>query len=793
MTEHNLEGAGGLFGKPKSKTPATIPESGRSVSKGQIIEVLCSGGYYGIEGLGNNPKDNIYLDETPITANGVENFKGIEVYERKGTPFQLPLQDFNSEISSEVSVGVTVAFNNPVTRTFVNDNCAAFRVRLSFVLNQNQKDSSGNVTGTKAALITFKVYLKQGSGGFAELATITQTGKYSEPYEKIWIFNVDPTFDEYSIRIERVTGTDNTDFRRVLRWESYSVIIDSLLSFKRLAYLGIKFNAEDFGQSIPERRYKIKGQILQIPTNATITADRGLDYVGEWDGNFKIPTQTCSDFFAIIWSLLTDPIDGAGIAAQNINRWTLYKISLYNNQYVPDGLGGLERRYLFDFVLNKDGSPYDVLNWVCSGCNARMIEEFGQLTFIQDAPQDIFATLTNADVEKGEFIYSSVDASDIATQVQVTWIDQSKGVTRQEFINDAAQIAIYGKQTKQVEAVGCSRRSQAIRVGRAILYSEAKEIEIVSFKARDFAAYIPVGGVIAIQDSNILNLSLGGLVKSATSTSITFDNLIEIKQINGFNEEFYLSLYSDARQAISNGTYISGYAHYLAIGQGENRLINGYLVYLHDSNLGLHIRAITNSPGNYTTLTFGSLSFTPQTNSPFMVQSPEYSLKRFKIESKEFDGDTVSITAKQFDNFKWDYIERGFSLEPTNTGNVMSITRPNVPLNLKGIVFVLSDRFSIDISWQEPLLSNGLNDFNIKKYFLYYRENAGDTWQVSETVINAFSFQVTRPGLYEFRVIAENILGQQSDYTPTVTLRITTIQAVADYRGTNSSGFAAEF
>lgn len=788
-----IQGRGSLFGKPKkSSSSAPIPDSGRSVSKGQIIEVLCSGGDYGIEGLGSNPKDNIYLDNTPITANGLENFKGIEVYERRGTPYQLPLADFNSEVTSEVSVGVTVAFNNTVTRTFVNDNCAAARVRLSFVLNENQKDKDGNVTGTKASSINFKIYIREGtSNPFVERANITQSGKYSEAYEKIWFFNVNPIYDEYSIRIERVTPADTADFRRVLRWESYSVVIDSLLNFKRLAYLGIKFNAEDFGQSIPERRYKIKAQIMLIPTNATIALDKGLDYDGSaWDGNFKIPNKTCGDFLAIMWFYMTDTIDGCGIAPQNINRYSLYEVSKYNNELVPNGLGGVERRYLFEFVLNKQGSPYDNLNYICSGCNCRMIEEYGQITFIQDRPQEIFATLSNSDVDNGEFIYSTVDSTDIATQVQVTWTDQDSGKTRQEFLNDPKLISLFGKQSKQIEAVGCSRRSQAIRIGRGILYSEAKEIELVTFKARDFMMYCPCGAVIAIQDYNLLGVTLGGIIKASTNSSVTFDIPIELKRFNGFNEEFYLAAYPDVRETIKNGVFTSGYQHYVLYGNTEGRKPNGYLIYIQDIAFNTVTRIITSLPGNYTTLSFEAVNFIPIFESSFFIQSPDYLLKRFKIESKEYDDDSVNITAKQFDNFKWDYIERGFTLEATTTSTTQSISRPLAPTKLSANVMV-NNGFTIECKWLTPLIQDGSTDNNITKYYLYYRVNT-NSWQVLDTQLNTFTLRTNTPGLYEFRVVAENILNQQSDYSEIIGVTATTIQAFTAYNNSYTSSLLVE-
>jgi predicted phage tail protein len=797
IVPYNPYGAGGLFGKPKSSKNTVIPDSGRSISKGHVIEILASGGDYGIEGLGSNPKENIYLDDTPIVANGIENFKGIEIIERRGLPFQLPLQDFNNEIVSEVAVGVTVTHNNPVTRTVVNENTAAIRLRLSFVLSENTLDKDGNVTGTKGTGLQFKVFIKEGTGNFVEVCNVTQDGKYSEPYEKIWFFTVNTEVDEYSIRVERVTGADNDNFRRILRWESHSVVIDTVLSFKRLAYSALRFNAEDFGQSIPTRRYKLKGQILRVPTNSEIdVTDRGLNYTGNWDGNFKIPTIMTRSFLPIVWFLMTDEIDGCGIAPQNINRWSLQQVDKYNNEFIKVIVGGVEvseRRYLFDMVFNRENtSPYELINWLCSGCNCRIVEEYGQITFVQDRPTPIYATLTNSDVEEGKFIYSSVDVTEVATQVQVTWTDQSIGKTRPELLNDPSLIAKYGKLTKQIEAVGCSRRSQAIRIGRAVLFSEGNELETVTFKSRDFAAYIPVGSVIAIQDSNINGLVFGGncaTLHTQTPISITFNNPITLQSFDTskFNEEYYLVLYPDAREAIRVGTYQNGLEHYQQVGQSEGRFFNGYLLHISDSQGVNHVRRITNNlPGTYSTLTVTPpLPFTPQENTPFMVQVPSLPLKLFKIESKQYDIDMVTLTGKQYIDTKWDYIENQYSIEASNVIPV-AIQRPLPPNNLDGDYFLTETGFNIEITWSIPVTANGDRDNNIARYYVYFAADS-DTWSIRETESNSFSLVRNTFGVYQFKVVAENINSQLSDDSTVLTINVDDIQASGDVGVGNNS------
>ena len=773
--ENNLHGSGGLFGRPKQQQQVeNKPDTARSISRGQVIEILCSGGKYGIEGLINGV-ESVYLDDTPLRANNIDNFKGIEVFERKGTPGQQILENFNSEIVSENAVGVEVRSNNPVTRSFINENTSAIRLRLSFVLNQAIK-RDGQTVGTDGSSVQFKIFIREGTSNFVERANLTISGKYSEPFEKIWYFPVDTTQDEFFIRIERITGADNTDFRRVVRWESYSVVTETLLPFPRLAYVGLKFNAEDFGQSIPERKYKIGGMYLDIPSNAVVdTTDRGLNFTGNWNGLFTQATKAPADFFAIIWYLLTDEIDGVGdeIKPFMINRFDLYEISKYNNEFIPNGRGGFERRFLFNLAINQQQDGWKLIDSICSGCNVRRIEENGLNRFIQDRPSKISSIVTNADVEQGIFVYSSVDITNIATAVSVTYTDPETAKTKQELFSDASLIAQYGYRLKQIEAVGCTRRSQAIRMAKSVIYNECYETELVTFQSRGFAGLLSVGSVIAVADYNRHTLRIGGLVATgSTATIINLDYPVEIKNIEGFDENFYLILYPDIREAVRTGFFENGEQHYEQFGRNEGRFPNGYLLSISMPDMTVQIRRVTNAPGVYQSLTVDSpFPFIPEKHSNFLIINPEKSYDLYRIESKEFSDDSadvLTITAKQYSEFKWEKIERNLVLDEDRP-RISGLNKPQPPQNVKGKLFVISGvdslQYRIEINWQPSA------DNFIKNYYVSWSTSNGQEWAVESRVTNSnfFTLNTATQGSYIFRVRAENYLGVFSEYsTPTI-------------------------
>lgn len=774
ISNHKSDGSGGLFGKPKPKSYTTPPDSGRSIAYGQVIELICSGGKYGIQGLKTDGdiKKAVYIDDTAIVSeDNTENFKGISIYERKGTSFQLPITEFNAEIVSEESVSVEVKANNPVTRAFINENITALRIRLSFVLSKNKKDGN-NVVGTEATEVRFKVYIKEGNGAFVQRAEILVKGKYSEPYEKIWFYTVNPNESEFYVRIERVTIADTEDFKRVIVWQSYSIITETVLPFKRIAYAGIRFNTEDFGTSIPERRYRIGAMLLDIPTNATIQPDGGLLYSGNWNGLFKAElSQGCCDYSAIIWYLLTDEIDGVGdeIKPFMIDRFSLFALSVYNNELIPDGYGGFERRYLFNGVISKQNDGWKVIDSILSGCNARKVWENGTLKFVQDRPEPIFLAISNADVEEGLFSYSSIDVREVSTAVQVTWTDTTTGKTRQKYVSDAQKIAEYGYFLKQIESVGCHRLSQAVRIGRSTIFNECEETEIISFSCRGFATHIPVGKVIAIADSHIFNKRLAGLVMpTSTTNNIKLDYPVQINQVSGFDEKFYLLLYPDVREAIRNGSISDAYQHYVQFGQSENRYQNGYLLMCLMPNVTLEIKRVVNLPGVYTNLTVETpYSQIPEPESTFVLISPELPLKLYRVESKEVDEsniDILSFTCKEYNEYKWDKIERGLNLG-ARIAQVLPPSAPTIPTNINIVSFFNGGIYTIDVSWQIPKNADGTTNNFVTKYFVGVRlVSDTDFGADTQTNINQFTYTTTIIEDYIFRVRAETFNNLSSDY-----------------------------
>jgi predicted phage tail protein len=764
---------GGLFGgKKQTKALPPVSDTARSVSQGRVIEVLCSGGNYGIEGLLTpDVRESIFLDDTPIRREGIDFFNGVTITEKKGTAFQTVLEGFGNELVSENSVGAEVRFGLPLTRSFVNDAVTAIKIKVVQVIGD---------------AINFKVFIKEGSGAFVLRGNIQITGKFTDIFEKEYYFTVNPTRLEsnFNVRLERVTIADTENEKRVLAWQSYSEVIEDILPFKRMALVGIGFDTEQFGSTFPERRYHIGGMYLEIPTNATIAADRGLNYSGNWNGLFYVSyTRACADAFAIVWYLLLDEIDGLGIElnASVIDRYSLYEISKYNNEFVPDGRGGTERRYLFNININKEQDGFKVIDSILSGCGARRYWEGGLLKFTQDRRETIFCIVTNADID-GYFTYSSTDIDERATAVNVTWVDlENFGKTRTKYIADPTLIAKYGYNRKDLEAVGCTRESQATRYGLSVIYSENFETATVTFKGRQYLGLIPIGKVIAVSNYFESGDRLGGIIAAQpTSSTVTIDYPITIKEVTGFDDVFYLMFYPDVAEAIRLGTVTNAYQHYLSTGISEGRYPNGYLIVI-QTTTGVVQRRVQNTAGSYTTLSLNQTIGTLPENTNWLLFTPEYKHKLFRVVSKEPDDkdiDAISITCTEYSDFKWEKIERNFEVgTSTPSVNTPAITQPS---NIKVSALIFNNLITIEVSWQDADNTN-------TSYICGY--NFSGTWYETPTLTNNISFENMLSGEYLFRVASVSYSGLVSDYVVTEVIFISLSQAVADMSNSSYSVF----
>ena len=119
----------------------------------------------------------------------------------------------------------------------------------------------------------------------------------------------------------------------------------------------------------------------------------------------------------------------------------------------------------------------------------------------------------NSNVVEGNFLYSGPTKRARFTAVKVSYKDKEDSfLPKYEYVEDPEGIIRYGLIEKEISAVGCTSRDQALRLGRWTLLSSNLEKETVSFATSSEAEYLSPGDVFSVSDKLKNGIKQGGRI-----------------------------------------------------------------------------------------------------------------------------------------------------------------------------------------------------------------------------------------------------------------------------------------
>ena len=756
----------------KKKKPKTSPETGTSRAYGFVTEILGAGEIEGV--LGN--REGVYLNETPaqlvnpITGAVVDNFKGGTFEQRTGAPGQSIIPLFGDSVTNEVVVGVELDQDTPLIRTITNAEIDAIRIRVGVQLVF--QNSRGDVLG---ANVKFEVFIQQGNGALESRDIIDIGGKFSTVTEFEYIYPVNNqggTVSNYVVKLQKISpdaaddpanGVNNATLTRVLLWQSYGEIITTGITYKNTAYVCLSFDAEQFS-SIPSRQYLTGGLLFNLPGNAAGTPSRGLQFYGNWTGNFYKPTSAVADPVWFLYWLLLDKVNGLGeyIKEEDIDKWSFYDASVYNNGYVQNGLGGQEHRFLFNGAIANKSDAWDILDQICSSFFARRYWSEGTIKIAQDRPGLVQMQFTNSDVEQGQFTYSSTAIDERVNNVRVTWFDPNNLYKETiEEIEDVGLIQINGLVPDEVIAVGCTSRGQAIRYGRKIIYSSNLETETVNFTSRAIGEYARIGDLISIADNNRTTARYAGL----------------IAKVVGDNQVFFDTP--------------------ILIPSGDKKIS----VLMPNGTISTHIIMSAEGLTNSVTISpvFGLSK--PNIGANFVITQGVSEYPVYRVMSKKVVDDNTSafeLTGMLYDESKYNKIENGWLTEPTPLAPSLQIVAI-APSSLIAESTANPDTtINIDAFWSSPLLANGEQNRDVINYLISYKPYTPDSpefnYFTDEISVNGneYTFLNLPNNSYTIRLRSLTIDGQLSDYVYADSQPVTLITDIARFNVRRHSSFVME-
>jgi len=745
-----ITGSGGGGSPPPPRQPTKTPDTLHSKQFATFLDLVSEGE---IEGSATASKEGItdktsaaytnaylkdvFLNDTPVlkaTASSTSpattdfNFQNVTFTPRFGTSDQTKISGIESS-SSITPVGVTVTASSPVTRQITNTNVD--RIKVSITFPQIQKATTeGDLLGST---ITLKIGVQYNSGGFTDIIEDTVTGRTADAYQRDYSVDITGSFP-VDIRVSRVTA-DSTDSSLIdsFQFTSFAEIIDDASTYANSAYNAIRLDSQQFS-SIPKRKFRIRGIKVRIPGAGASSS--GTPSIDSTTGRIVYPdgyifngvmgaAVWCSCPAMILLDLLTTERYGFGthISDSSLDLFSFVTASKFANTLVDDGFGGQEARFSCNVNIQSSSEAFDLINELAGVMRCMPIWSTGSILLAQDSPKDSSFLFSLANVSSDGFNYSGSSLKQRHSVISVSYFNMDSQEIDFEVFENTTLSAKIGTVVKQVKGFGCTSRGQALRLAKAIAFSEANESELVTFStSMEGGLMVRPGAVIEINDPVRAGARRSGRLSTITSTTVV---TVDDTNATDFAVDASGNPVGDATLSVI-----------LPDGTVETKTIS--------------------SVSNGTITVSEAFSQTPNVNTIWLISNVTVEAQKFRVITvEETDSINYTITALSYINEKYAFIEDGEALPARNVSILNELTNPPSGLTAVETIIPINNQAvsKIVISWQ-PI--NGVVEYQVN----YRYENGNYTSEkVSRPDFEIFNSQL---GTYEIQVFSYNVQAQLS-------------------------------
>ncbi|HBZ8961025.1 TPA: host specificity protein J [Citrobacter freundii] len=678
-------------GSSSSRTPTEQLDDLQSVAKAKILVALGEG-----EFAGQLTGKDIYLDGTALeNADGSQNFSGVVWEFRSGTQAQKYIQGIPGT-ENEINVGSEVSSVTAWTRTFTNSQLSAVRLRLKWPSLFKQEDN-GDLVGYS---INYAIDLQTDGGTWQTVLNTSVTGKTTSGYERSHRIDLPQAGSTWTIRLRKITADANSaKIGDKMTLQSFTEVIDAKLRYPNTALLYIEFDSSQFNGAIPQISCEPKMRVIRVPDNYD---PETRAYSGTWQGAFKW-AWTDNPAWIFYDLVVTDRFGlGNRLTAANIDKWTLYEVSQYCDQPVPNGKGGggTEPRYSCNVYVQDRNDAYTVLRDFAAIFRGMTYWGGDQIVAMADMPRDVDYSYTRANVIDGRFTYSSSTTKTRYTTALVSWSDPDNAYAdAMEPVFEQALVARYDFNQLEMTAIGCTRQSEANRKGRWGILTNNKD-RVVSFDVGLDGNIPQPGYIIAVADELLSGKVMGGRISAVNGRVIKLDRVADASA----GDRLILNLPSGASQS----------------------------------------RTIQAINGESVTLTT-AYSETPQAEAVWVVESDELYAQQYRVVSVSDNNDgTFSITGAWHDPDKYARIDTGAIIDQRPV-SVIPPGNLSPPANIVISSFsVVQQNISVEtmrVSWDQAQ--------NAIAYEAQWRRNDGNWVTVPRSSTTSFDV----PGIYAGRYL----------------------------------------
>lgn len=725
QTKYVQGAGGGGKGGGGAHTPTEADDTLQSIQFANVLDLISEGE---IQGLDDGNK-SIFLDNTPVqNADGSNNFSGYTVITRNGTQGQTHIPGDFGATQTERSVNIEVTNSTSVTRNVLGTDVDRLRVTLT-IPSLQKVEEDGDIVGHS---VQIKIQIQYDGGGFNDVVTDTISGKSSNRYQRDYMIALSSSTN-VQVRMVRVSADETSQKRASTTiFQSFTELIDEKLSYPNSALVALRFDSREF-QSIPTRKYLIRGIKVKIPSNATVDTTTHLGritYSGVWNGQFQAATWTNDPAWCLYDLLISDRF-GASVPESSLDKYDFFSVSQYCNQLVDDGKGGQEPRFSLNMLINSRSEVYNVIQEMTAIFRGIAYYGAGSLVLNQDKPTDSSYALGPSNVIDGLFTYTGTSQKARHTVATVAYQNyDTQGDTEFEYVEDHDAVAKYGIINKDIKAVGCYSQGQAHRIGKWTLLSEQNLTETCQFAVGiESGIILRPGMVVDIADPVRSGVRRSGRVRSATATQLTVDSSTNLSVSVATSD-------NDPKVSVM-----------LPSGIAETRSIPAG---------GIQPQA----NGTATIDVTSAFSQTPTAGSVFLVQTSDIQSQQFRVVSvTETEDGVYGVSAAAYNATIYDAVESDNELTNRDITNLSAIPNPVDSILVEEFLYETGQGVFVGalISWQHDRV-------NISEFRVQYRVD-DDNFETLTTASPSITIRDIRAGNLQVQIQARNYLNRGSVIT----------------------------
>jgi len=334
------------------------------------------------------------------------------------------------------------------------------------------------------------------------------------------------TKGKYDVIVTKVNADINTPTTAdTVVFASIKEVYNDDFEYPREALVGIKALASNQLSGSLSFSCLVKGLYVRVYNGSTWAVENAYTT----NTHYNNPAWVCYDVltqpvFDNNFNILRyDGIDPAFIDTNSFYTW-----AQFCDELVSDGNGGTEKRFTFNGSFDTEMSIWDAAVKICLMSRASIFPNGNQFKIVVDKAETAGQLFSTANISVDSFEEVFLPMEERAGEIEVSFINKDKNYDK-DIITIVNTDIDRPSNKVSLQLLGTTSWSQAWRSGQFFLLSNQYLKRKIKFDADVDAIACEMGDVINFQHDVPSWGLAGGLIVSATTSSITLDQEVTIE------------------------------------------------------------------------------------------------------------------------------------------------------------------------------------------------------------------------------------------------------------------------